>query len=449
MTPATDPARPPFRRLAAPFRYARRRPGRAVLFLGGGLLALALVAAAGTWAWFDHHLSAARREVGRGHNGTARRHLDACHRLSYPHRELLILSARVARRTGAWDDAEAALDRYSGRHGDDADLVLERLLLRATRGEIETAGPPLLARVVAGGPEARLAREALVAGLVYRFRWAEADAVLAGWLAADPDDPIAVLLRGKLAEQRQNSEAAARAYRRVVELDPEHDEARLRLTTLLLVNRFGAEALGHLEVLRGRMPNHPEVGVQWARALALEGRTAESRAAVAACLAAHPDYPPALAERGGFALLDGDEAAAERDLERAVSLAPGDVAARAQLALVLARAGKPAEAARRQAEVDKMKADGERVTALIEGPLQARPGDPEVPHEIAGIALRAGEVGEARRWYEAALRADPDHAPTHRVLAALHHELGNPALAARHRALAQGAARPKGGSGLP
>lgn len=444
MTPATDRARLLLHRLAAPFRYARRRPGRAVLLLGGGLLAAAALAAAGTWAWYDHHLSAARREVERGHNGTARRHLDACHRLSYPHRELLILSARVARRTGAWDAAEAALTRYSERHGDGPDLVLERLLLRATRGEIEAAGPPLLARVRDGGPDARLAREALVAGLVYRFRWAEADAVIADWLASDPDDPIALLLRGKLDEQRQNSEAAARAYRRVVELDPEHDEARLRLTTLLLVNRFGAEALAHLEVLRGRLPDHPEVGVQWARALALEGRTAESRAAVAACLAAHPDYPPALAERGGFALLDGDEAAAERDLERAVNLAPGDVAARAQLALVLARVGKREEAARRQAEVDRMKADGERVAALIEGPLQARPDDPAVPHEIAAIALRAGQVGEALRWYEAALRADPDHAPTHRALAALHHELGNPALAARHRALAgRAAVRPK------
>jgi Flp pilus assembly protein TadD len=126
-----------------------------------------------------------------------------------------------------------------------------------------------------------------------------------------------------------------------------------------------------------------------------------------------------------------------------VELSPGDLAARAQLALVLARAGRRDDAARRQAEVDQMRADSERVTALIEGPLQARPDDPAVPHEIAQIALRAGQVGEALRWFEAALRADPDHAPTHRVLAALHHELGNPALSARHRALAQRAARPK------
>ncbi|MFO0796224.1 MAG: tetratricopeptide repeat protein [Gemmataceae bacterium] len=442
MTAVSEPARPPGRipsLLTAPLRFARRRP----LLLAGGVFAVVALAAGGTWGWFEYHLRAARREVERGHNGAARRHLDACHSLAVPHRELLILSARVARRTGAWDDAEAALDRLSERFGDDDELVLERLLLRATRGDIEAAGAPLLSRVVAGGAEARLAREALVAGLVYRFRWAEADAVLAGWLSADPDDPIAVLLRGKLEEQRQNPEAAARSYRRVVELDPEHDEARLRLTTLLLTNRFGAEALAHLEVLRGRLPDHPEVGVQWARALALEGRTAESRAAIAACLAAHPDYPPALAERGGFALLDGDEAAAARDLERAVELSPGDLAARAQLALVLARAGRREDAARRQAEVDQMRADGERVTALIEGPLQSRPGDPAVPHEIAQIALRAGQVGEALRWFEVALRADPDHAPTHRVLAALHHELGNPALSARHRALAQRAARPK------
>ena len=175
----------------------------------------------------------------------------------------------------------------------------------------------------------------------------------------------------------------------------------------------------------------------WAKALALQGRAAEGRAVVEACLARHPDYPAALAERGGLALLDGDEAAAARDLARAAELDPGNTAVRAQYALVLARLGRAAEAAQQQERVAQLQADTERVTALIIGPLQTRPNDPGVPHEIALIALRAGQVREALRWFEAALTADPDHLPTHRALAALYPKIENPAPAARHRAVAQ------------
>ncbi len=437
LTPAASRPVRVLRALAAPFRFARRHPRRAAFLAGLALVLAAGLAVAAVAVWFNYHLSAARREVEAGHNAAALKHLDACHSVDPEHRETLILSARVARRSGSFDEAEAFLTHYGRRYGDADPLVLERLLLRATRGEVEAVAPQLVARAREGGPDARLAREGLITGLVYRFRWGDADRLLAAWLAEAPDDTTALVLRGKLDEQRQQNEAAAKTYRRVVELDPGHDDARLRLTTLLVANRFGEEALTHLTELRRRLPSHPEVALQWARALALQGRTAESRAAVAACLAAHPDYPGALAERGGAALVDGDEAAAERDLGRAARLDPGSMAVRSQYALVLARAGKAAEAAREQAEADTLKADAERVTALIEGPLQARPNDPAVPHEIAQIALRAGQIREALRWYEAALRADPDHLPTHRVLAALHRELENPALAARHRAIAQ------------
>lgn len=449
MTPAPETVKPPppsaarsrvgrvLRGLAAPLRFARRRPRRAATLALRVLLPAAAAALVGTWLWFDSHLRLARREVERSHNAAATAHLRACRTIRPEQREVLILSARVARRAGSWDEAEAFLTHYWERYGDEGPLVLERLLQRATRGDLGTVAPQLMARVREGGPEARLAREALVTGLLFQFRWAEAERLLAEWLSGTPDDTIALVLRGKLDEQRQRFAHAAQAYRRVVELDPEHDEARLRLTTLLLGNRFGEEALSHLAELRKRLPNHPEVGVQWARALALQGRTAESLFALDACLREHPNHPAALAERGQLALLAGDEAAAERDLARAAGLDPGNLVIRSQYALVLARNGKVAEARREQADGERLKADLERITALVEGPLQSNPSDPAVRHEIAQIALRAGQLGEALRWYESALKVDPDYLPTHRVLAALYQELDNPILAARHRAIAQ------------
>jgi tetratricopeptide (TPR) repeat protein len=400
------------------------------------LVLAAALTALGGWLWFRHHLRTARLELDRGHNAVARRHLDACSRVFPDDSDVLILTARCARRAGAWDEAESLLDRCAERNGDSAALVLERLLLRATRGEIEETAPALRART--NGPDAELAREALVAGLLHRFHWAAAAGALDEWQAAAPDSTTALLLRGKLEEQRLALGPALENYRRVVELDPDHDEARLRLATLAVANRNGEEALSNLEVLRRRLPENAEVAVLWARALALQGRAAESRAALAECLAAHPDHAPALAEAGNQALADGDEARAERLLARAVALDPGDLGTRTRYAFALARNGKREEAAKEDARVAVLKADLDRITVLVSGPLQERPNDPQVPHDIGLIALRGGLVAEALRWFTAALRIDPNHVPTHQVLALLYTELDNPVLAARHRALARG-----------
>ncbi|HEY2911280.1 MAG TPA: tetratricopeptide repeat protein, partial [Gemmataceae bacterium] len=182
--------------------------------------------------------------------------------------------------------------------------------------------------------------------------------------------------------------------------------------------------------------------VLWARALALQGRGDESRAALDACLRSHPEYPPALAERGAQALVDGDEAGAEQYLKRAVSLEPGNPASRSQYALALRRNGKKNDAVQQEAVIEALKADFDRITVLITDSLRQRPNDANVHFEIAQIALRSGQLREALRWLTSALRIDPRHVPSHRVLADLYQQLNKPGLAAHHRALAQRASAP-------
>ncbi|MBN9523992.1 tetratricopeptide repeat protein, partial [bacterium] len=121
---ASAPARV-LRRLGAPLRYARRRPRRALLVAAVGLLFTAAAAGVGTWVWFDHHLAVARREVAAGHNAAAHPHLEACRGLYPDHPEVLVLAARVARRSGVTDEAELLLARHPRGDADDA-VVLER-----------------------------------------------------------------------------------------------------------------------------------------------------------------------------------------------------------------------------------------------------------------------------------------------------------------------------------
>ena len=399
------------------------------------LIGLAVVVV-GLSAWTGWHLRAARRAVSAGHNAEAVGHLMVVKRFRTDDPEVLLLSARVARRSGGWAEADAFLNRYSRVLGDDDALALERLLLRATRGELAAAGPLLRLRIEQGGSDADLAREALTAGLVYRFRLTEAEALIDSWRDCEPYSPHALLAAGKLYEQREQNTEAQAVYRRLLEIDPGHDEARLRLTTLLLQLSQGEEATGHLELLRRRLPGNAEVLVQLARALDLQGRGDEVMAALDECLRLRPDDPAALAERGRIANRDGDSKLAEQLLARATALDPGDARARYQYYLALSRNGKTDEALKEQQEVQRIEADVQRLKELL-SQLQQRPKDPDVDYEVAMIALRAGRPKETLRWLLNALEASPNHAPTHRALAAYYQETGNPILAARHRAIAQ------------
>jgi tetratricopeptide (TPR) repeat protein len=432
-----------FRAIKAVLGAAFRRP-LATLLLLALLATLTIALGVGiNYFQFRQHLHAARIEVERGHNAAASGHLLRCQSLWVPTRETLLLTARVARRSGEWEEASALLEAYSQRYGDDEDLVAERLMLNATVGQLEEAAPLLLQRIHEKRPEARLAREAIIVGLLYQFRWHEAEQNIAVWMNADSDDPFAWLLRGKLFEQRQQVDDALASYRKVLELDSEHDEARLRMTTLLLQQRKTEELLDHLGHLRIRLPHLAEVQIQWVKALALQGRTEESREALDACLERFPDFAPALAQRGAVALQSGDDRTAEEYLGRASRLAPGDFTTRSQYVAVLARNGKEVEAEREKTALRQLEDDQERIGELISGPLQSRPNDPAVPHEIATIAMRSGQPAEAVRWLQTALQRDSNYAPTHQVLSNYYHAMGNPALAAKHRALArQGVKRP-------
>jgi tetratricopeptide (TPR) repeat protein len=430
----TAPAVPP----AAPATGTRRPRALRVLVLLLALATGALALAGGAArVWVNRHLERARAEVALGHNAAARPHLEVCLRARPDDPDALALAARVARRGGGLDEAELILMRLEAVHGTTEPLVLERLLLRAARGEVEAVEPQLLARAVADGDDAELAREGLITGLIARFRWADAARGLRDWRARAPGSTTALLLAGKLEEQRQGTEQAVALYRELLAHDPDHDEARLRLAGLLVRNRHGAEALAAVDPLRARLPGHAEVTVLWAKALLLEGRTAEGRAALTECLRAHPDHAEALLERGALALADGDETEAVALMRRARDREPGNLIAQTQYAFALARTGRAAEAAEARARADALKADLERIADLVGGPLQARPNDPTVHHEIALIALRTGRPDEALRWFHSALSADPGHAPAHRALAQLYRELDKPVLAARHRALAQ------------
>jgi tetratricopeptide (TPR) repeat protein len=424
------------RHLSAPFAFLWRRPVKALSVLAGLVVFALAVGLIAILLWSDYQLRAARRAFARGHNMAAVEHLKRCRRFRPENPDVLLVCARCARRGGAWTEADQLLDRYWRQRGDDDALVLERLLLRVTRGEVETVRPLLQARIDRDDPDAPMARDALIAGLLYRFSLDDAANQIDIWLEHDPDSTLALLAQGKLYERREKLPDAVSSYRHILELDPEFDEARMALTRVLLLLNEGEEALRHAQYLHRSLPHIPDIQVQLAQALILLGREDEARPVLDECLRSQPHHAEALATRGRVARRAGDLAQAEEDLALALRLDPGDTPTRYQYALVLQSNGKLEEADKQQQLHKKMLADIKRIEELINGRLHQYPNDVDAVHEVAMIALRAGQVRAAHRWLLRTIQLNPQHVEAHQALGVFYQETGNPILAARHRALA-------------
>jgi predicted Zn-dependent protease len=394
----------------------------------------------------EYHLRAANTAVDRYHNLEAQRHLQSYSRLRGQDASprSLLLAARVAWRSGAFDAAERCLEQYQDLRGADELLLLERVLLRAASGEVDEVSAFCQARVKEEHPSAPLIREAVSAGLIQVYRLREAEQVLAEWRRAEPDNTQALLLDGALSELHLNTSAALDRFRRVVELDPEHDEARLRMVAMLVQHSDGAAALPHLRYLSQRLPDNPQVQLFLAQSQGLLGEQAEARETLDQLLHQQPDFVPALAERGKLALRSGDSSGAETWLRDAVRRDSSALDARYLFIRALRGNGKETEAQAQQEALARIEEDVSRIQKIATEQMQQRPNDPALLHEVGAISLRAGAYRVGLRWLYKALRIDPNHVPTHQALASWYQRTGNSALAARHRRLAE---RSPGGTG--
>jgi len=279
----------------------------------------------------------------------------------------------------------------------------------------------------------------MASGLIRVYRLFEADDRIKAWLTLRPDDRLALLLQGQLFDLESRSPDAVANYRKVVELDPENEDVRLRLAAGLLQGHEGNDALPHLEYLQKRRPDDPRVLMPLVQCRLLLGQTEEAKKILDGVLARQPHYPEVLAMRGKLARQDGNLSEAEKWLREAVALDPGSYEARYHLYLCLNDQGKEAESKEQLARLNVMDEDLKEIQEIIGGKKQKTPNDPEVHYKAGMIALRSGATEEGVRWLESALELDPKYAPAHRTLALYYQQIGDPGRAAHHSELAQAA----------
>jgi Flp pilus assembly protein TadD len=237
----------------------------------------------------------------------------------------------------------------------------------------------------------------------------------------------------------------------VLELDPEHEEARQRLVGHLLDMGKAVDALPHAAYLARRHPHDLLAQLALARCKDLLGENDQAEHILDGLLAQAPHFGPALAVEGRIALRDGQPDRAEGLLREALTQVPDDYSIHYQFYLALLANGKGEEAKGEQARIKQISEDLARLQEIIQHKMQESPHNAALHHEVGVISLRLGNVQEAVRWFQSALREDPDYAPAHSALADYYQQIGDRGQAAQHRELAGQAApdagaKPQGGN---
>lgn len=404
------------------FRAVLRRSPRRLLVVGllGGLFVAALWLRPHVSAW--QHLRHARSALKCYHSREGIEHLRLCLRTWPDDAEVLFLAARMARRAGKYAEAEVALNKYEAKRGCDDTAALERILLRAENGDLDRSSGLCKHWIASGHPDAPFIFEALVRGYLHVYRLPEAHRWLQRWRQTQPDNPQTYFVEGEIHDCEVLASEAVAAYERVLALDPEHEEARLKLTAALLDQRAYAEALPHLEYLRQRQPDNLQVSVRSAACWTFLGKQEEAVRLLDDVLAQQPDFAPALAERGKIALAREEYSDAENWLRQAVACNPSDRPTRYSLVQCLRRMGKESDAQQQDQQLHRLDSDLKRINQIAIHDMHQAPHNAELHCELGVIFLRNGFVEQGLHWLNSAIRLDAHCVAAQRALADYYQE---------------------------
>jgi len=296
---------------------------------------------------------------------------------------LLLFGARTARRAGQPTLAERYLQRYQERGGDGELVAIERILGGIQQGEVAAfEGGIRFCDKNPTHPEVPFVLEALTEGYLKTGHLVGAVDVANRWMAANPppaDRAQALLWRGTCYRHVGNLDLALADFREALTLMPDSTDAHA-LAGEALTGRNPDEALTHFAAALEKDPNRVDVRLGLARCRRNRGETELARAELDSALASETDNLPALIERAKLLVDVKDYTNAERDLQRALVLAPRSLDALTTLARVL-------QLTNREAEAEKVRQTVKTVEAELFRKIEERVAAGLIPRPPQGVSL--------------------------------------------------------------
>jgi tetratricopeptide (TPR) repeat protein len=423
------------------WRKARRHP-----FLATAMLALLVLIAyaLGVIAWHanaERYYRKALAELDRSvsaqtgeHLAQAHASLALCLQARPDSLDVNFLAARTARRLSAYAEAEERLRHYQELGGVPEATELERALAKLQQGDLSYASY-FWSCVDKDHPDKVPILEALAQGYLQTYQQGSAKVALTRWLELQPNCLQALLWLGRVHGTLMDYPAAIVVYERALQLDPESDEARLKLAEILVHTQKAKEALPHFEILSERQPGNIAVMLGLGRCQEQLGDTDEARKTFDRILWAKPDDPAVLAACGKLLLNSGQLVEAESRLRAALRLDPYDREALYSMYKCLELRDKKNEAQKFLDEYNRVDKDLERCKELARQVLQGdNSADPRC--ELARTLMRNGRFNEAKRWLDDALRVDEKCREAYLLLAEYYDHARQAELAEKCRKLA-------------
>jgi predicted Zn-dependent protease len=218
-----------------------------------------------------------------------------------------------------------------------------------------------------------------------------------------------------------------------VELNPDHDESRRHLARCLTeIGRY-ANAVHHLEILLHKYPDDASLQTTLAVCKQHLNQPEEAARLLDAVLRDHPDFGPALRERGRFALAAARFTEAEASLKQAVRVLPYDYQAHWALHQALKGLRRTDEADAELAAANRIKERMERISEIQKVRMSDSPLNPALHCELGELLIGVGNGAAGERWLLSALQLDGNFSAAHAALARFYEAAGDTERAARHR----------------
>jgi tetratricopeptide (TPR) repeat protein len=293
---------------------------------------------------------------------------------------------------------------------------------------------PVLERafIEQAGPREMVAKE-LARIYLSSYRMDRAARAIERWRMLAPEDPEPWLWSNEIASRSDaDSSVLIQNYRAALDRDPNLDKARLGLAQQLSKDRRFEEAEEAFLAYERRRPNEPVALLGLGRNAFQQGKIDDADRYFKTSFQTNPRHPETLKELGQLDLRLGRIEQARQRLKLLSEIEPYDHEVRYSYAQALRLAGDMDQSGRELERATRLRAEHDKIIQLRYSVLK-NPSDLDTRFQVARWMMEHGHEDEGLKWTKEILRANPQHAPTHGVLADYYKKHGEPGLANYHR----------------